>query len=74
MATLWKCVAETSGNPPGPAHIARGTHARTSDKIDVQAECASLSTTRPFYLVLTAWVLQREREMLASTCLYSVYA
>jgi len=32
MATLWKCVAEPSGNPPGPAHTARTTHARTSDK------------------------------------------
>jgi len=20
MATLWKCVAESSGNPPGPPH------------------------------------------------------
>jgi len=27
MATLWKCVAEPSGNPPGPAHAARTTHA-----------------------------------------------
>jgi len=39
-ATLWKCVAEPSGNPPGPAHAARTTHARThartSDKIDVK--------------------------------------
>ena len=38
MATLWKCVAEPSGNPPGPAHAAR-THARTSDKIDAPAGC-----------------------------------
>ena len=36
MATLWKCVAEPSGNPPGPAHAACTTHARTSDKIDVK--------------------------------------
>jgi len=28
MATLWKCVAEPSGNPPGAAHALR-THART---------------------------------------------
>ena len=34
MATLWKCVAEPIGNPPGSAHAARSTHARTSDKID----------------------------------------
>jgi len=39
MATLWKCVAELSGNPPGPAHAARTTHARTSDKIDARACC-----------------------------------
>ena len=32
MATLWKCVAEPSGNPPGPAHAARTTHARTSEQ------------------------------------------
>ena len=67
MATLWKCVAGPSGNPPGPAH---DTHyARTSDKIDAPAACATLSATRPFHFVHTARVLQREREMLASTCL-----
>ena len=70
MATLWKCVAEPSGNPPGAAHAARTTHARTSDKIDSRAACATLSATRPFHFVYTARVLQREREMLASTSLY----
>ena len=30
--------------------------------------------TRPFHFVHTARVLQRERKMLASTCLYSLYA
>jgi len=74
MATLWKCVAEPSGNPPGPAHAARTTHARTSDKIDAPAACVTLSATRPFDFVHTAWVLQREREMLAITCLYLLYA
>ena len=54
-------------------HYAR-THACTSDKIDVPAACATLSATRPFHFVHTARVLQREREMLASTCLYSLYA
>ena len=73
MATLWKCVAEPSGNPPGPAHAAR-THARASDKIDAPAACATLSATRPFHFVHIARVLQREREMLASICLYSLYA
>jgi len=74
MAILWKCVAEPSGNPPGPAHAARTTHARTSDKIDALAACATLSATRPFHFVHTVRVLQREPEMLAITCLYSLYA
>jgi len=50
------------------------THARTSNKIDASAACATLSETRPFHFVHTARVLQRERKMLASTCLYSLYA
>ena len=50
------------------------THARTSDKIDAPAACATLSATRPFHFVHTVRVLQREREMLASTCLCSLYA
>ena len=50
------------------------THARTSDKIDAPAECTTLSATRPFHFVHTARVLQREREILASTRLYSLYA
>jgi len=74
MAKLWKCVAEPSGNPPGPAHAARTTHARTSDNIDAPAACATLSGTMPFHFVHTARVLQRERKTLASTCLYSLYA
>ena len=74
MATLWKCMAEPSGNPPGPGHAAHTTHACTSDKIDAPAACATLSATRLFHFVHTAQVLQREREMLASTCLYSLYA
>ena len=45
-----------------------------SDNIDVPAACATLSATRPFHFVHTAGVLQREREMLASTSLYSLYA
>jgi len=30
MATLWKCVAEPSGNPPGPPHAARMPHTHTT--------------------------------------------
>jgi len=68
-------MAEPSGNPPGPAHAARTHYAHTSDKIDAPAALrATLFATRPFHFVHTARVLQREREMLASTCLYSLYA
>jgi len=46
MATLWKCVAEPSGNPPGPPHAARTTVRMptktpfTGDKSDAPAACA----------------------------------
>ena len=47
-----KCVAESSGNPPGPPHALR-MPAKTplaSDKIDAPA-------TKPFHFVHTAGVL-----------------
>ena len=79
MATLRKCVAEPSGNPqaqrtPHALRTHTRTHARTSDKIDAPDGRATLSATTPFHFVHTARALQREREMLASTCLYSLYA
>ena len=49
MATLWKCMAEPSGNPPGPPHAARSaTHYAcrrrltplAGHKIDAPAACA----------------------------------
>ena len=48
MATLWKCVAERSGNPPCPLHAARRTHYAyrrrltplAGDNIDAPATCA----------------------------------
>jgi len=47
MATLWKCVAEPSGNPPGPPHACRTRTLRmpaktrlADDKIDAPAACA----------------------------------
>jgi len=49
------------------------THAPAIKLTHAPAACATLSATRPFHFV-TARVLQREREMLASTCLYSLYA
>ena len=45
----WKCVAEPSGNPPGPRHAARMPHTHTThagedslagDKINAPAACA----------------------------------
>ena len=51
MATLWKCVAEPSGNPPGRSTPARRTQCHAlrmprrltpldGDKIDAPAACA----------------------------------
>jgi len=60
VALLWqhqKCVVDSSGDPADPPHAARTTHARTSDKIDAPAACATLSAPRPFHFVHTAWVL-----------------
>jgi len=80
-ALLWRHYGNAWQNPAvirqaqRTPHAARRTpHARTSDKIDAPAACATLSATRPFHFVHTARVLQREREMLASTCSYSLYA
>ena len=71
---IMESVAEPSGNPPGPAHALRTDAPAIKSTIDTPAACATLSATRPFHFVHTAQVLQREREMLASTCLYSLYA
>ena len=51
MATLWKCMAEPSGNLPGPVH------ARTSDKIVAPAACVTSSATRSFHFVHTVGVV-----------------
>jgi len=52
MATLWKCVAEPSGNPPGTPHVCRtrtlcmpAKAPLAGDKIDALAAC-----TVPFRL------------------------
>jgi len=70
-ALLWQHYGNAWQSPAVIRQAAR-THARTSDKIDEPAACATLSATRPLYFVHTARVLQRERETLASTCLYSL--
>jgi len=72
-ALLWQHYGNAWPSPAVIRHAQRTPHALTSDKIDAPAACATLST-RPFHFVHTARVLQREREMLASTCLYSLYA
>jgi len=73
-ALLWQHYGNAWQSPAVIPQAQRTTHTRTSDKIDAPAVCATLPATRPFYFVHTAWVLQREREMLESTCLYSLYA
>ena len=72
-ALLWQHYGN-AWQSPAAIRQAQRTHARTSDKIDTPAAFATLSATRPFHFVHTARALQREREMLASTCLYSLYA
>jgi len=78
-ALLWQHYGNAWQNPAVIRQAQRmphalRMHARTSDKIDAPAACAALSATRPFHFVHTTRVLQRECEMLASTCLYSLYA
>jgi len=66
-------VAEPIGNPPGPAHALR-THARTSDKIDAPAACATLSSTMPFHFVHTAGgVVTRTRNVSEYMLVFALY-
>jgi len=73
-ALLWQHYGNAWQSPAVIRQAQRTLHALTSDKIVAPAACATLSATRPFHYVHTARVLQREREMLASTCLYSLHA
>ena len=74
-ALLWQHYGNAWQSPAVIHQAHRTPHARTSDKIiDVPAACATLSAMRPFHFVHTARVLHREREMVASTCLYLLYA
>jgi len=57
MATLWKCVAEPSGNPPGPSHTARTTHVRT--------HALAIKSTR---LLRVRHYLQRGRSISSILC------
>jgi len=79
VALLWQHYGIYAWHSPAVIHQAHRApharmHARTSDKIDAPGACATLSATTPFDFVHIARVLQREREMLASTCLYWLYA
>jgi len=59
MATLWKCVAEPSGNPPGQPHAARMPHTHTTN-IGEDPSPAITSTRQlcvPFHFVCIAGVL-----------------
>jgi len=71
-ALLWQHYGNAWQSPAVIREAQRTPHARTSD--NAPAACVTLSATRPFHFIHTAWVLQREREMLASTYLYSLYA
>jgi len=73
-ALLWQHYGNAWQSPAVIRQAQRTLHACISDKIDEPAACATLSATRPFHFVHTARVLQRECELLASTCLYSLYA
>jgi len=80
VALLWQHYETYAWQSPAVIHQAHRaphalrTHPRTSDEIDAPGACTTLSATTPFDFVHIARVLQREREMLASTCLYSLYA
>jgi len=73
-ALLWQHYGNAWQSPAVICQAQRTPHARTSDKIDAPAACATLSAMRPFHSVHTERMLQHEREMLVSTCLYSLYA
>jgi len=77
-ALLWQRYGNAWQSPAVIRQTQRTPHALRTHapaiKIDVPAACATLSATRPFHFVHTARVLQHEREMLESTCLYSLYA
>jgi len=77
LATLWKCVAEPSGirQAHRTPHAARTTHAcGVRRRLPSPAIKSTRLLRALFHFVHTAGVLYREREMLASTGLYSLYA
>jgi len=64
MATLWKCVAEPSGNPPGPPHAARSaTHYACRRRLPSPAIKSTRLLRAPFRFVHTAGVVMRTRNV-----------
>jgi len=58
MATLWKCVAEPSGNPPGTPHAARSaTYYACRRRLPSPATKSTRLLHAPFHFVYTAGVL-----------------
>jgi len=78
MATLRKCVAEPSGNPSGPPHVARcvwraAKTPLTGDKIDAPAVCAV--AFRPYCLgVVTRTQNVSEYMLVLALCLVYLVA
>jgi len=69
---LWQHYGNAWQSPAVIRQAQRTPHALRTHQRSNRREnwaCATLSATRPFHFVHTAQVLQREREMLASTCL-----
>jgi len=67
--TMEICVTEPSGNPSGPPHAAHTMHAcGTRRTLPSPVIKSTHLLCVPFHFVHTAGVLQRERNVLVSTC------
>ena len=80
VALLWQHYGNAWQSPAviRQAHrtprAARRTHYACRQRLPSPAIKSTRLLRAPFHFVHTAGVLEREREMLASTCLYSLYA
>jgi len=78
VALLWQHYRNAWQSPAviRQAHRTHATHAHYVCRRRLPSP--AITSTRllrvPFHFIHTAGVLQREREMLVSTCLYSLYA
>ena len=74
-ALLWQHYGNAWQSPAIIRQAQRRPHARAIKSTRLLRVRRYLQRGRPpFHFIHTARVLQREREMLASTCLYSLYA